>query len=98
MNKILSRLFILLIFVLTGCDQRSCAAEVEYEFLTPQVLVIKNSKPYMHTSHNVVKQGFWQKENALLRDKNGNILRKADVTTFEYFIHADTSTSPEANF
>jgi len=86
MNKILSRLFILLIFVLTGCDQRSCAAEVEYEFLTPQVLVIKNSKPYMHTSHNVVKQGFWQKENALLRDKNGNILRKADVTTFAYFI------------
>ena len=58
----------------------------EYEFLTPQVLVIKNPKPYMHTSHNVVKQGLWQKENALLRDKNGNILRKADVTTFAYFI------------
>ena len=86
MNKILSRLFVLLIFVLTGCEQKGCAAEVEYEFLTPQVLVIKNSKPYMHTSHNVVKQGFWQKENALLRDKNGNILRKADVTTFAYFI------------
>ena len=61
-------------------------AAVEYEFLTPQVLVIKNPKPYMHTSHNVVKQGLWQKENALLRDKNGNILRKADVTTFEYLI------------
>ena len=87
MNKILSRLFVLLIFVLTGCEQKGCAAaEVEYEFLTPQVLVIKNSKPYMHTSHNVVKQGLWQKENALLRDKNGNILRKADVTTFAYFI------------
>ena len=86
MNKILSRLFVLLIFVLTGCEQKGCAAEVEYEFLTPQVLVIKNPKPYMHTSYNVVKQGFWQKENALLRDKNGNILRKADVTTFAYFI------------
>ena len=86
MNKILSRLFVLLIFVLTGCEQKGCAAEVEYEFLTPQVLVIKNSKPYMHTSHNVVKQGLWQKENALLRDENGNILRKADVTTFAYFI------------
>ena len=86
MNKILSRLFVLLIFVLTGCEQKGCAAEVEYEFLTPQVLVIKNPKPYMHTSHNVVKQGLWQKENALLRDKNGNILRKADVTTFAYFI------------
>ena len=86
MNKILSRLFVLLIFVLTGCEQKGYAAEVEYEFLTPQVLVIKNPKPYMHTSHNVVKQGLWQKENALLRDKNGNILRKADVTTFAYFI------------
>ena len=86
MNKILSRLFVLLIFVLTGCEPKGYAAEVEYEFLTPQVLVIKNPKPYIYTSHKVVKQGLWQKENALLRDKNGNILRKADVTTFEYFI------------
>ena len=61
MNKILSRLFVLLIFVLTGCEQKGCAAEVEYEFLTPQVLVIKNPKPYIHTSHKVVKQGLSKK-------------------------------------
>ncbi len=59
---------------------------VEYEFLAPQVLVVKDPKPYKHTSHNVVKQGFWQKENALLRDKNGNIRRNADITVFEYII------------
>ena len=86
MNKILSRLFVLLIFVLTGCEQKGCAAEVEYEFLTPQVLVTKDPKPYMYTSHTVVKQGFWQKENALLRDKNGDIQRKTDITYFEYII------------
>ena len=86
MKKMLNRAFFLLILVLTGCDQKSCAAEVEYEFLTPQVLVLKNSKPYMHTSHQVSKQCLWQKENALLRDRNGNILRRADVTTFEYIV------------
>ena len=84
--KNIFQISMMLLFALTGCKQESRAAEVEYEFLTPQVLVIKNPKPYMHTSHNVVKQGLWQKENALLRDKNGNILRKADVTTFAYFL------------
>ena len=80
------RIFVFLLLAAAGCDQNCCAAVPEYEFLTPQVLVIKNPKPYMYTSHNVVKQGLWQKENALLRDKNGNILQKADVTTFAYFI------------
>ena len=59
---------------------------VEYEFLTPQVVVLKDSKRYKYTSHKVAKQGLWQKENALLRDKNGNILRKADITDFAYIV------------
>ena len=48
----------------------------EYEFLTPKVLVIKSEKaaPAPH----------WAKENGLQRDKKGNILRKADITYFEY--------------
>ena len=58
----------------------------EYEFLTPQVLVLKNSKPYKYTSHTVKKSGLWKKENALLRDKNGNILKQPDITFFEYVI------------
>ena len=54
--KNIFQISMMLLFALTGCKQESRAAEVEYEFLTPQVLVIKNPKPYMHTSHNVVKQ------------------------------------------
>lgn len=86
MKYLFRGILFLFLLILSGCGQDSCAAEAEYEFLTPQVLVIKNPKPYMHTSHNVVKQGLWQKENALLRDKNGNILRQADITVFEYII------------
>ena len=59
---------------------------VEYEFLTPQVLVLKNPKPYIKSSHAVAQQGCWLKENALARDKKGNILRKADITNFEYIV------------
>ena len=88
MNKILSRLFVLLIFVLTGCGQESCA--VEYEFLTPQVVVIKarGSAPVNHSTvgMNIVNEGFWVKENGLKRDKNGNILRSADVTGYTYLV------------
>ena len=88
MNKILSRLFVLLIFVLTGCGQESCA--VEYEFLTPQVVVIKarGSAPVNHATvgMNIVNEGFWVKENGLKRDKNGNILRSADVTGYTYLV------------
>ncbi|MBO5923317.1 MAG: glycoside hydrolase family 9 protein [Lentisphaeria bacterium] len=62
---------------------------VEYEFLTPQVLVLKNPKTYTKSSHAAAQQGCWQKENALARDKKGNILRKADITNFEYIVFAE---------
>ena len=62
------------------------ATAAEYEFLTPQVVVLKNPKPYKYTSHSVKKSGIWEKENALLRDKKDNILRKADITFYSYDI------------
>ena len=62
------------------------ATAAEYEFLTPQVVVLKDPKPYKYTSRSIKKSGIWQKENALLRDKKGNILRKADITFYSYII------------
>ena len=86
MNKILSRLFVLLIFVLTGCEQKGCAAEVEYEFLTPQVLVIKGNSPNPAGVMSTNYRAPWKKENGLERSKKGEIIRNADVTYFQYFI------------
>ena len=57
---------------------------VEYEFLTPQTVVLKNPKPHKYTSHEVERSGVWKKENALLRDKKGNILRKPDTTYYNF--------------
>ena len=62
------------------------ATAAEYEFLTPQVVVLKDPKPYKYTSRSIKKSGIWEKENALLRDKKGNILRKADITFYSYII------------
>ena len=62
------------------------ATAAEYEFLTPQVVVLKDPKPYKYTSRSIKKSGIWEKENALLRDKKGNILRKADITFYSYNI------------
>ena len=89
MKNILNKLFCLLIFVLTGCGQESCA--VEYEFLTPQVVVIIKARGRAPVNHatvgmNIVNEGFWVKENGLKRDKNGNILRSADVTGYTYLV------------
>ena len=56
----------------------------EYVFLTPQTAVIQNPEPDKYSSHEVAWQGFWKKENGLLRDKSGKILRKADMTTYEF--------------
>ena len=56
------------------------ALAAEYEFLTPQTAVIKDKKFIAGAS------SFWKKENALLRSKNGRILRKPDITYFNYFI------------
>ena len=75
---------LVLLFIIAGCGQESNA--VEYEFLTPQVVVIKGDKvnPAGVISNNYRKD--WGKENALVRDKNGKILRKADITYYQYFV------------
>ena len=90
MKKILNTLSAVLIFVLTGCDQKSYAAEAGYEFLTPQVAVLKTGgacSPNLSTAGNdITGMGRWTKENGLLRDKKGNILRKPDLSCFTYLI------------
>ena len=53
----------------------------EYEFLTPQVVVIKDFKGAI----NVKNAGVWNKENGLLRDAKNNILKKADISKYVYF-------------
>ncbi len=66
------------------------ARAIEYEFLTPQVVVLKTNgaAPVNHSTVglNIVKEGFWAKENALKRDKSGNILREADITGYTYLV------------
>ena len=88
--KNILQISMVLLLALTGCKQESRAAGVEYEFLTPQVVVIKarGSAPVNHATvgMNIVNEGFWVKENGLKRDKNGNILRSADVTGYTYLV------------
>lgn len=55
----------------------------EYEFLTPQTVVIKGFQAPMMSAHTV-NTGFWRKENALLRGKRGNIQQKADIDDYLY--------------
>ena len=89
MKYIIQKLFVILLLVLTGCSQESAALEAEYEFLTPQVVVLKTSrKPEFSTAEKelISRSGHWSKENALLRDKKGNILRKADVSCYSYLV------------
>ena len=61
---------------------------LDYEFLTPQVLVIKGEKnnPAGLISNQYGKWGLWQKENALVRNLQGEILSKADVTFYQYIV------------
>ena len=66
---------LLLLFLPLLC----CGAE--YEFLTPQVVVIKDFKGAI----NVRNAGYWSKENGLLRDAKNNILKKADISKYVYF-------------
>ena len=77
--------FLLYLFFLFFSAMISCMA-FEYEFLTPQVLVLKNAPSGMCRTHRIIKRGVWTKENALLRDEKGNILRKADITLYHYCI------------
>ena len=77
---------IFLLLVLTGCKQESRAVEIEYEFLTPQVVVVKGNTPNPAGVISNNYRAVWAKENALLRDENGKILRKPDVTYYQYFV------------
>ena len=59
---------------------------IEYEFLTPQYCVVKgkNVNPAGLISSQYRADRVWKKENALLRDKKGRILRKPDITFYQY--------------
>ena len=80
--------FLLLLTALPGL---LCA--LDYEFLTPQVLVVKgeNANPAGLISTQYGKWGLWKKENALLRDSKGGIQRKADVTFYQYIMYLRAS-------
>ena len=86
MKNIVSKLFALLLLAFSGCGQESRA--VEYEFLTPQTVAVKSPgrAPFNHSTvgMDIVSEGFQIKENGLLRDKNGNIQRQADITAYTY--------------
>ena len=89
MRNMLPKILILFLFVLTGCKPESNAASIEYEFLTPQVVVLKaDFAPVNHSTVglNIISEGIWVKEEGLLRDPDGTILRKADLTGFTYLV------------
>ena len=54
----------------------------EYEFLTPRTVVIRNFKGSLMSSQCSIAAGRWRKENGLLRDRRGKILRKADMEDY----------------
>ena len=56
-----------------------CAA-VDYEFLTPQAVVVKGETMNPAGVISTQFRWIWAKENALSRDKKGNKLRKPDIT------------------
>ena len=58
----------------------------EYEFLTPGVVVFKGKTPNPAGVVSAQYRAGWRKENALLRDKKGKILRQPDITYFQYLI------------
>lgn len=61
---------------------------LDHEFLTPFAVVLKNSKPLQikYSSVPVIKQGFWRKEEGLVRSVSGRIKREADITNFYYLL------------
>ncbi|MBO5821581.1 MAG: hypothetical protein J6R86_01045, partial [Lentisphaeria bacterium] len=79
-----SVLWFIMLSVIAGCGQESNA--VEYEFLTPQVVVIKGNNPNPAGVISTQYRGVWAKENALARKKDGKILREADITYYQYFV------------
>ena len=87
---------LIMLFVIAGCGQETNA--VEYEFLTPYVVVLKSkrSNPNFATvGNNIVKMAEWQKENALQRDKKGKILKTPDVDTYIYLVFGDALKAGE---
>ena len=74
-----------LVPVLLYCNTCS-ATELEHEFLTPQVVVLKCNKPLSVTASSVeiIQRGEWKKEIALKRDRNGKISRNAELTYYLY--------------
>ncbi len=75
----------------------ACMA-AEYEFLTPQVVVIKGNTPNPAGMPSAQYRGVWAKENALRRGKNGDILKKPDVTYFQYIKLAKPLAHKEKSF
>ena len=98
MKSLLLKLCMILLFALTGCRQESAAREIGYEFLTPYVVVLKSSHhmPNFSTAgNNIVKMARWQKENALLRDKNNNILKTPDIDNYIFLVFGDALKAGE---
>ena len=64
-----------------------CTA-AEYEFLTPQAVVIKGKtvNPAGVISSMFRGRHIWKKESGLLRDKDGKIRREPDVIYYQYII------------
>ncbi len=86
MKNLMQMLIAFLLFAVTGCGENISAEEVEYEFLSPRVVVIKGNTPNPAGVISTQYRGVWLKENALRRHKNGRILREADTTYFQYFL------------
>ena len=92
MKKLFPKIFIplsLLVLIFMICSPASLALDVEYEFLTPQVVVLKSDKmPKLSNAElrTIQQTGYWFKENALLRDNAGNIKRKPDTTCYFYIV------------
>ena len=65
-----------------------CMTAVEYEFLTPQVVVIKGTRmnPAEVMSSRFRPDRIWGKEEALERNSRGEILRKPDLTYYQYVV------------
>ena len=68
-------LFLLLPFI--------CPA-AEYEFLTPQTVVLRGIPHIASPKTDIVQSGFWEKEHALRRDEQGNIQTRADISRYSY--------------
>ncbi len=90
MKWLLLRTFVLFLcaglLVAVFCYNDTHAAEIEHEFITPQLVVLKCDLPVKvkKSSIPVRRQGIWLKENALIREADGNISCKADITCFHY--------------